>query len=214
MKKTTQKEKLKEAISERIEKEKLLLKQLILSSAGELFLEFGYEKFSMRKVAERIGYSATTIYLYFKDKDDLLFSILTEGFFIFNEMLQKASEMEGNTIEKLESIGISYIEFGLQYPVYYQMMFMQRTDFLFKAPPDQDSPIVKSFEVLGNLVKKAIDEGFFKNIENAEGIYGRSLWAMTHGLVSLHTCMPVKEPLDIRVVSRETMRIFMTGLRS
>lgn len=214
MKKITQKEKLKEAISERIEKDKLELKQLILDSAAELFLSFGYEKFSMRKVAEKIGYSATTIYLYFKDKDDLLFSILIEGFIIFNDMLQKASETEGNTIEKLEALGNAYIEFGLKYPIYYQMMFMHRTDFLFKALAEQDSPVVQSFEVLGELVKKAVKEGFFKKIDNAEEIYSRTLWAMTHGLVSLHTCMPTKENVDIKVSSKEAMRILMTGLKN
>jgi AcrR family transcriptional regulator len=51
----------------------LRYRQAILTAAGALFLEQGYERFSLRKVAERIGYSPTTIYPYFRDKDDLLF---------------------------------------------------------------------------------------------------------------------------------------------
>jgi AcrR family transcriptional regulator len=51
-----------------------------VDAAGALFLEQGYERFSLRKVAERIGYSPTTIYLYFRDKDDLLFTVVDEGF--------------------------------------------------------------------------------------------------------------------------------------
>ncbi len=55
----------------------------ILSAARELFSCDGYENFSMRKLARRIGYSPTTIYLYFRDKDDLLFCLCEE---LFTEM--------------------------------------------------------------------------------------------------------------------------------
>ena len=71
----TQAERLRQAIRHRRDQEKQELRQTILNAAGELFLEQGYERFSLRKVAERIGYSPTTIYLYFRDKDDLLFTV-------------------------------------------------------------------------------------------------------------------------------------------
>ena len=90
---------IKKAINQRIEKEKLELKELILRTAAQLFLEKGYEKFSLRQVAEKIGYSATTIYLYFKDKDDLLFSIVLEGFDIFYKQLLKAERSKDNTLD-------------------------------------------------------------------------------------------------------------------
>lgn len=47
----------------------------ILDAARELFINEGYEKFTMRKLAQKIGYSPTTIYIYFKGKDDLLLAI-------------------------------------------------------------------------------------------------------------------------------------------
>ncbi len=50
----------------------------ILDAARDLFVNEGFEKFSMCKLAEKIEYSPTTIYLYFKDKDDLLFAICEE----------------------------------------------------------------------------------------------------------------------------------------
>lgn len=68
----TRVERTRQASRHRREQEKEELQQLILKAAGELFLEQGYDRFSLRQVAERIGYSATTIYLYFEDKDDLL----------------------------------------------------------------------------------------------------------------------------------------------
>src|SRR5205807_9991232 len=76
----TQAERLRQAIRHRQDQEKQELRQTILTTAAELFLEQGYDHFSLRKVAERIGYSPTTIYLYFRDKDDLLFTVVDEGF--------------------------------------------------------------------------------------------------------------------------------------
>src|SRR2546427_9900091 len=87
----TQAERLRKAIRHRQAQEKQDLRQAILTAAGELFLEQGYERFSLRKVAERIGYSPTTIYLYFRDKDDLLFTVVDEGFERFGHQLAAAA---------------------------------------------------------------------------------------------------------------------------
>ena len=54
-------------IKERRAREKEQLRRQILSAARELFVNEGYENVSMRKIANKIEYSPTTIYLYFKD---------------------------------------------------------------------------------------------------------------------------------------------------
>jgi len=58
-------------VKERREREKTETREIILDAARELFLAEGYEGVSMRKVAEKIEYSPTAIYIHFKDKDDL-----------------------------------------------------------------------------------------------------------------------------------------------
>ncbi len=97
----TQAQRLHQAIRHRQAQEKQALRQAILTAAGELFLEQGYERFSLRKVAERIGYSPTTIYLYFRDKDDLLFTVVDEGFVRFGQQLATAAASQENPWERL-----------------------------------------------------------------------------------------------------------------
>ena len=63
-------------IPDRKEREKQELRDLILKEARALFLEEGFEKTSLRKIAERIEYSPTTIYLYFKDKNEQFIFVL------------------------------------------------------------------------------------------------------------------------------------------
>jgi AcrR family transcriptional regulator len=58
-------------ISQRREREQEQLRRKIFDAASELFAQEGYQNVSMRKIAERIEYSPTTIYLYFKDKNEL-----------------------------------------------------------------------------------------------------------------------------------------------
>lgn len=64
----------------------------ILDAARELFAGDGYGNFSMRKLARRIGYSPTTIYLYFRDKDELLFCLSEELFSDMDSALRRLSE--------------------------------------------------------------------------------------------------------------------------
>src|SRR5215213_6311078 len=89
--KTTRAERLREASRQRRDQEKQDVRQVILDAAADLFREHGYERFSLRQVAERIGYSPTTIYLYFTDKDDLLFTVADVGFMRFGEQLVAAA---------------------------------------------------------------------------------------------------------------------------
>src|SRR5262245_25023610 len=122
--KTTQAHRVRQASRARREQQKEDLRRVILDAAGALFLEQGYEGFSMRRVAERIGYSATTIYRYYEDKDDLLFAVVNEGFSEFARQLTEAAENVSNPLKRIEALGQAYIRFGLENPVYYQMMFM------------------------------------------------------------------------------------------
>lgn len=62
-------------ISERKEREREEMKTMITTAAMKMFLEDGYAKTSIRNIADAIEYSPGTIYLYYKDKDELLFEV-------------------------------------------------------------------------------------------------------------------------------------------
>jgi AcrR family transcriptional regulator len=153
-----------------------------------LFLEQGYERFSLRKVAERIGYSPTTIYLYFRDKDDLLFTVVDEGFERFGQQLAAAAASTEDPWERLIALGRAYIAFGLQNPVYYQLMFMQRTDFLTQRQVGESQPRIASFRALQQTVQQAIDAGVLRpgDVESYSDVF----WALVHGMISLAISMP------------------------
>ena len=181
-------ERVRKGSSQRREQEKENLRRAIMDAAGELLLKQGYGGFSLRQVAERIGYSATTIYLYFKDKDELVFSLIDEAWDRFGRELEQAAASTTDPIEQLRMIGHAYFNFGLNNPVYYQLMFMQRTDFLFCPKPDEELPRIASFVVLTNAVQAGIEAGVLK--PGDVQAYSLTAWSLVHGLVSLWISMP------------------------
>lgn len=214
---TTREKRIKKAISERVQKEKEDLRNLILDSAAQILLEKGYEKFSLRQVAENIGYSATTIYIYFKDKDELLFAVVLEGFKIFFDMLSEASEKGKDLEERIKNMGIAYIKFAVKNPLYYQVMFMQRGDLIVKEGMNLDNtPIVKSIRLLETLIGEAIRTGLLKNTEEKDyKHYVRIIWSVTHGVASLYIAMPMSYTEDeVMNMARIAVEMCFSGLKA
>src|SRR4026207_849546 len=108
--KTTRAERLRDASRQRRDQGKQCGRLATRDAAAQLFHEHGYERFSLRQVAERIGYSPTTIYLYFTDKDDLLFTVADVGFTRFGEQLVAAAAATTNPVERLRALGRAYMD--------------------------------------------------------------------------------------------------------
>lgn len=207
----TQSERLRKAIRHRQDQEKQELRQAILTAAGELFLEQGYEHFSLRKVAERISYSPTTIYLYFRDKDDLLFTVVDEGFERFGQQLAAAEASTEDPWERLIALGRAYVTFGLQNPVYYQLMFIQRTDFLTHPHAGESQPRIAGFQMLRQAVQRAIDAGVLRPGDAQS--YSDVLWALVHGMVSLAISFPTFYANRIQRTMEVAWQMECEGLR-
>jgi AcrR family transcriptional regulator len=207
----TRAERLRRAIRHRQEREKQELRQAILNAAGELFLEQGSGRFSLRKVAERIGYSPTTIYLYFRDKDDLLFTVVDEGFVQFGQQLVAVAESQVDPWERIIALGRAYVAFGLQNPVYYQLMFMQRADFLTQTPEGSSQPRIASFQVLRQAVQQAIDAGILRSGDVQS--YSDVLRALVHGMVSLAISMPAFDASRMQRTMETAWQMECQGLR-
>jgi AcrR family transcriptional regulator len=177
-------------VAERREREKQELREQILDAARTLFAREGYEAVTMRKIAEAIEYSPTAIYLYFKDKDDLLRELCNQDFRQLAHHFQAIAAIP-DPVEKLRLTGRAYLEFGLTYPNHYRLMFMtekpqQSCDDaeLQKGNPDEDA-----YAFLKLIVSDCIAQGKFREDLSDPDTVAQILWAGVHGLVSLHIVM-------------------------
>lgn len=181
----TRTERIRERSKARREREKEETHDAILKAAGELFIENGYSKFSLRQVAERAGYAPSTIYLYFDDKDDLLFTLADQGFKKFIKSFEQVLEVDESPADKLHHLGRSYLDFALSNPVHYQMMFIQRPDFLLESadPEEEDTIRLQSFGVLQYVVAQTMEAGVLP--AGDVNVISNMLWGLVHGLAAL-----------------------------
>ncbi len=174
---------------DRREREKEALRQEILDAARDLFVQEGYENVSMRRIAEKIDYSPTTIYLYFEDKADLLFHLCEETFTKLVAKGEKILAEKTDPLTKVKRIGRNYIEFGLKHPNHYKVTFMvQHSHDEMKERYDH-SMGHRAFELLRSSVEECIKAGIFHKVD--PGVASQSLWAAVHGITSLLIAKPL-----------------------
>lgn len=182
-------------VQERRAREKKELRQEILDAARDLFVREGFENVSMRKIAEKIEYSPTTIYLYFQDKAELLDCICEET---LGRLVRKQTVLDQTVPDPLERLQLglrSYIEFGLKYPNHYKVAFMM------SRPPDEVERRGRSHEMgkkafshLRNTLALCAEQHMI-DVPDLEST-AQVLWAMIHGLTSLLIAHPKFEWVD------------------
>jgi AcrR family transcriptional regulator len=175
-------------VKERREREKSETRDKILDAARELFVTEGFEGVSMRKVAEKIEYSPTAIYVHFADKQELFRELCHQDYARLAEVFQ-SSVMSTDPIERLKQIGAIYIEFGTRYPNHYRFMFM--TPHPPHEPDEEDremmgNPEMDAYAFLKWAVQQAIDTGCFREELTDAELISQTLWASVHGVISLH----------------------------
>lgn len=171
-------------IADRKEREKLEMKRLIMDAAMHMFIEAGYEKTSIRNIAERIEYSPATIYLYYKDKDELLYDVQAQGFAGLLEAFQQKATSE-DPLERLGQMARAYVRFGLEHPDMYDLMF------IIRAPMNKIEEEGTKWEngdaCYGFLVRsmdECIEKGLVRFTDKT--VAALSVWSMVHGLVALN----------------------------
>ncbi|HLW86168.1 MAG TPA: TetR/AcrR family transcriptional regulator [Candidatus Sulfotelmatobacter sp.] len=178
---------VKVGVKERREREKSETRDKILDAARELFVSEGYEGVSMRRVAEKIEYSPTAIYVHFADKNELFHELCREDFARLQEVM-KSSNMPADPIEGLRQIGRNYIEFGVRYPHHYLFMFMTPHPRHELDEADREivgNPEVDAYALLKLAVQHAIDAGCFREELRDAELISQTLWASVHGVISL-----------------------------
>jgi len=172
-------------VKERKARQKKFLRQEILDAASELFVREGYEQVSMRRIADRIEYSPTTIYLYFKDKSELLEQVCHQAFSRLSVLLKQLLEQPGDPVERLKKGLVAYIHFGMENPHQYRTAFMMRKpeDFDKSRSTQANSPGMQAFDFLRRGVESCKESGKLR-VGDVE-LASQTLWCGVHGVTSL-----------------------------
>jgi AcrR family transcriptional regulator len=180
-------------VHDRRARQKQLVRQQILDAARELLIREGYDSLSMRRVAERIDYSPTAIYLHFRDKQELVFSLCEETFAKLVRELETLARDYPDPLIRLRKGLERYIAFGLKYPNHYIPAFV------LPPPPDLDAKRLQSMHdpqsngmrALATLRDTIADGVKAKKLRKVNPeVAARAAWAAIHGVTSLLITYP------------------------
>lgn len=172
-------------IKERKIKHKEDLKRSILDAAKKLFLQEGYEATSIRKIAAEIEFSPTTIYLYYKDKQEIAHALHEEGFKILTQKFQVLATVE-NPFERLKAMGRIYMQFAAENRDFYDIMFVMKDPIkhICEGPGEDDwTEGANAFMGLMNTIEDCQRAGYFKGHDPEA--FSLLVWSTMHGLCTL-----------------------------
>jgi AcrR family transcriptional regulator len=169
------------------------LRARIVEAARDIVSEEGLDALSMRALGVRIGYSPATIYLHFRDKDELLRSVMAEGFKRLGATVRVELEAvagELTPLERLAATARGYARFALENTGYFRAMFkipgVARLDGCPAACNGSAAaaPSSVSHENAADLLRQARAEaGSALPDPDRAAVVG---WGLMHGLTSLY----------------------------
>jgi AcrR family transcriptional regulator len=174
-------------VRDRRARQKTLLRQQILDAARDLLVRDGYEKLSMRRVAERIDYSPTAIYLHFKDKQELVSSLCEES---FGRLIRELETLDRYTdpVVRLRHGMERYIAFGLKHPDHYLPTFVLPLPGHLdpKRREEMTSPAsngMRAFAFMRDCIADGVKARKLRKVDPE--LAARAAWAGIHGITSL-----------------------------
>ena len=158
-------------------------RRAILDATEAILVEDGIEQFSIRKLATRCGYTAPTIYHYFRDKDGLIDALLEER---FSRLLQRVRRVAvgPDQVANMREYGRAFLRFAASKPTFYRVML--------RGPSDGGERKIRAAEqareiMSAPLLALAADGRLWTgDVEAAR----QSLWAMLHGVIALRLGNP------------------------
>lgn len=173
------------------------LREDILEVSRTLLVKNGFGKMSMRKIAKRAGVSATSIYLHFQNKDELLLGLIESSIAKLAGALEKNLSDSDDSITKLEKMSQAFVDFALDNPQEYEIIYMVRPEEMPKFPKEKFQQIRKIYELLADIIAEGKRKGVLMVDDPLMSAY--MIWAQLHGVASVI----ISRRLDTRIPSDE-----------
>lgn len=176
-------------VTERREREKKQRRNEIIDAAEHVFFSRGLDVATMDDVARAAELSKGTLYLYFKNKEDLYLAVLARGMEILKDKFESAVAAEETGLAKIASLGRAYFEFGRSHPDYFNAMLHFESS---KSPTDSDAGNEAAchhlsdqlFEITANAVRTGVEDGSIRHNVDPVTI-ALTLYGLSTGLMQI-----------------------------
>jgi AcrR family transcriptional regulator len=189
----------------------------ILAAAKDILLADGYEGVSIRKVAARIGISSTAIYLYFKEKDELLDTICHEVFAGLVAPMDALLAAPAPPLDRMRLGLTAYLKFCLAHPDEYRVVFLTHRP---NNGWDHRAPLryvdrwgharVNTFMFLVEGLRQCMEAGQIRRADPMT--LAETVLAAQHGLLALLILCPEQQWQPREVLIHENVELILRGL--
>ncbi|MBU3916279.1 TetR/AcrR family transcriptional regulator [bacterium] len=168
----------------------------IIDIAQTVIFEKGYEQATIIEIAKAAGYTKRSIYLYFKDKEDIFLAIVLRGLTLLTEMLESAYFGQKETARGLDAMGNAFYEFFMQHPeylslimtyeantcIYYKELKPEIVEGYYKNECQKQTDLMA--EIMTRAITMEIDKGAIKTDLSSTQLM-LILWAQVFGIMQV-----------------------------
>ncbi|HYF78011.1 MAG TPA: TetR/AcrR family transcriptional regulator [Symbiobacteriaceae bacterium] len=183
------------------------LRPAILQAVREIVGQEGWHGLTMRKIAERICYSAPMIYEVFESKEALYGELLDEGFQLLYRHMSASAAGLGDPRKRLWALLQAFRAFAWENPAYYQVMFGMAP---MNRPGDrypQGEYAAACLGLLGDsLLQCALPGLALGPLKGA-----RALTTAAHGVISSHLTGLIPDRREAEEMYEHVLRGLLSG---
>lgn len=161
----------------------------ILDAAESLYAKQGWETVTVDQVARSARLSRALVYVYFKDKQELLFAIGERAMTLLRDRFIAASSAQSTGILKVEAIGRAYMGYAFEFPHYFDFCSRFHAHSTVPEAESLDLACRNAGDQAIGVVVEAIVTGMRDGSVRADVgdpmMLAVTMWAFSHGLIQL-----------------------------
>jgi AcrR family transcriptional regulator len=176
-------------IAERRQEEKERRRAEIIDAAEAVAAAVGWDAMTMDQVARKARLSRALLYVYFKDKTDLLFGLCERALGTLTQRFTEAAARHKRGLDQLVALGRAYIAFSQEFPVYFEVI--ARCELISPEPDkasNEGAAMLKGDDcrnMMVAVIETGIRDGSIRADVGDPKLVSTSLWGFTHGVLQL-----------------------------
>jgi AcrR family transcriptional regulator len=178
------------SIAQRRLEEKDRRRNEILDAAEVAYTAVGWDTVTMDQVAAGARLSRALVYVYFKDKEELLFAISTRALTMLRQRFLEAAERQRTGLAKVEAIGRAYVAYAQEFPAYFDACSRfeaHQPDAVAEGTEEAACLLAGDgvHQVVVASLKQGIADGSVR--KDLTDVYATSIamWGFTHGIIQI-----------------------------
>ncbi|MDP6977263.1 MAG: TetR/AcrR family transcriptional regulator [Myxococcota bacterium] len=179
----------------------------VIRAAEGLFAELGYDGVTLRAIAKMTGQSAAAPYRYFENKAAIFNAARVAAYHRFAAAQAEAAARAANPADRLTRLGDAYVQFAIDEPDAYRLMFELKPSEAARAPEVEEGGAM-AWQPLRDAIGEAVEAGA---ISGDPDVLAHLFWAGLHGITSLHLADKFRHGLDLLALRDPMKTLLFSG---